>query len=72
MIIQSAVDHFNTTFDHKSSSAHKVDGNGDQGVNGGHTSKGRALPHIISSSMEHPAINTYLDHLEESGKAGLL
>ena len=29
-----------------------------------------AIPNIISSKIEHPAINEYLEHLQSTGQAG--
>lgn len=73
MIILSVIEHFNSTFTQQSESEpNSTAAGGDtQNANGSHQNKGRSLPHIISSSMEHPAVNAFLEHLEKSGKAGL-
>lgn len=57
MILQTAVEYF-----------HKLCTAG----NGVSTSEGtkRVLPHIVSSHMEHPAVNVMLQHLEDTEQAG--
>lgn len=74
MIILSAIEDFYSTFDQQiEAEPVRLTSDGDaQSVNGSHRNKGKLLPHIISSSMEHPAVNAFLEHLEKSGKAGLL
>ncbi|XP_045162388.2 selenocysteine lyase-like isoform X2 [Mercenaria mercenaria] len=54
MILQTAVDYF-----HKMCKT-PVNGSGDQN---------KHLPHIISSHMEHPAVNVMLQHLESTDQA---
>ena len=57
MIIMSAVQHFNDTYC-KQVKAHTGQGDADS----------QMLPHIITSHMEHPAVNVYLEHLKDTGQ----
>jgi hypothetical protein len=55
MILQTAVEYF-----------HKV-------CTKSHSPSGdhaKPLPHIISSHMEHPAVNVMLQHLQDTSQAG--
>ena len=35
------------------------------------TGDSKAIPHIISSHIEHPAVNVLLEHLQKTGRAGM-
>ena len=55
MVLYSAVQYFHHTFKPRQ-------------VGGGDNST--AIPNIISSKIEHPAVNEYLEHLERTRQAG--
>ena len=55
MVLYSAVQYFHHTF------KPRLAGEGDHST---------AIPNIISSKIEHPAVNEYLEHLERTRQAG--
>lgn len=61
MIIMSAVEEFKRTCNEVANQDTE---------NNCSANQGRLLPHIISSRMEHPALNEFLEHLVKSGQVG--
>ena len=63
MVLQTAVEYFRQCSRRETTS--DVTGvQGKQGV--------QSIPNIITSKIEHPAVNEYLEHLQKTGQAGAL
>ena len=63
MVLQTAVEYFRQCRRRETTSD----------VTGVHGKPGpQSIPNIITSKIEHPAVNEYLEHLKKTGQAGTI